>query len=178
MFYILNFDNHEFISCDNASAVEAKIRSLLNSGIAADSIEIVNGFAGDSRFNVNEFHSYCESLNLLDDTSVHFIMNSVESPRDSDDKHINDFKKDTSEYAVFVKLCGVIHVDAASEEQAARIAEYSSNADVSWDEWFSVENVQVEKKPSLSEQIHSASTRAAEVHSTDKVLVKESPHER
>ena len=70
MFYILNFDTHEFISCDNANAVEAKLRDAMEQGSSEDSFEIINGFAEECRFDVSGFRSYCESLNLTDETTI------------------------------------------------------------------------------------------------------------
>lgn len=45
-------------------------------------------------------------------------------------------------YEVFVRLDGVIEVEATSAEEAETKALFSSNSDVSWNEWFEVDNVQ------------------------------------
>lgn len=50
-----------------------------------------------------------------------------------------------SEYAVFVKLEGVIYVEAESPEQAVEEAKQSGMGEVSWNEWFEIENAQLEE---------------------------------
>lgn len=49
-------------------------------------------------------------------------------------------------YAVFVKRDGVIYVDANNPDEAERKALYSGNDEVSWNDWFDVENAQLENK--------------------------------
>lgn len=51
-----------------------------------------------------------------------------------------------SEYAVFVRREGVIYVDAASPEEAEKEALQSMMKDVSWNEWFEINNVQKENE--------------------------------
>lgn len=51
-----------------------------------------------------------------------------------------------AKYAVFVNLKGVIYVDANSKEDAELKATYSGNNEVSWDEWFSIDNAQIEEE--------------------------------
>ena len=64
MFYLLNFENHEFISCNSVDVVEKRINSLLNSGVPIDSIEIINGFLEDARLDFNQFQKFCEIYNM------------------------------------------------------------------------------------------------------------------
>ena len=54
MFYVLNFANHQFVSCDTISKTVATIGGFLWAGINKDDIEIINGFADDSRLSVEE----------------------------------------------------------------------------------------------------------------------------
>lgn len=70
MFYILNFKNHDFISCDNANIVETRINEMLALGYNADSLEIVNGFGEDARFSISEFKDYCKEWSLTDNSAV------------------------------------------------------------------------------------------------------------
>lgn len=57
MFYILNFKDHSFKSCDNCDAVKSVIMEMLANGTVSgpDDIEIVNGFIDYCRFSVEEF---------------------------------------------------------------------------------------------------------------------------
>lgn len=64
MYYILNFDNHAFISCSDAAAVEARLRTLIASGCDSKSLEIVNGFGDQSRQTVEEFRNQCAQWGL------------------------------------------------------------------------------------------------------------------
>ena len=70
MFYLLNFENHEFTSCNNASVAEAKIRDLLASGCPKDSLEIVDASDVDGRMEVDAFRTLCEEWNLVDNSIV------------------------------------------------------------------------------------------------------------
>lgn len=70
MFYLLNFENHEFISCNNASVAEAKIRDLLASGCSKDSLEIVDASDVDGRMEVDAFRTLCAEWNLVDNSIV------------------------------------------------------------------------------------------------------------
>ena len=70
MFYLLNFENHEFISCNNASVAEAKIRDLLASGYPKDSLEIVDASDVDGRMEVDAFRTLCAEWNLVDNSIV------------------------------------------------------------------------------------------------------------
>lgn len=47
------------------------------------------------------------------------------------------------DYEVFVKLDGVIRVKATNPDEAERIALYSRNNDVLWNDWFDVQGAQV-----------------------------------
>lgn len=51
-----------------------------------------------------------------------------------------------AEYAVFVRREGVIYVEADSADEAEMKALYSGNDDVSWNDWFDVDNAQLESK--------------------------------
>ena len=51
-----------------------------------------------------------------------------------------------SEYAVFVHRDGIVYVEADSPDEAERRALYSGNDEVSWDDWFYVDNAQLENK--------------------------------
>ena len=62
MFYLLNFENHKFISCDDALIVEDKIRELISGGCNKDSLEVVSGFDENARYSVDEFRSYLDEL--------------------------------------------------------------------------------------------------------------------
>lgn len=73
MFYILNFKNHQFISCNNASVVEANIRNFLAAGCSKDSLEIVNGFADEGRLSVDAFRTLCAEQNIVDNSTVDFL---------------------------------------------------------------------------------------------------------
>ena len=55
MFYILNFANHQFVSCNTIAQVVVTVSGILGTGIEKDDIEIINGFADDSRLSVDEF---------------------------------------------------------------------------------------------------------------------------
>lgn len=55
MFYILNFVNHQFEYRHTIPEVVVAIGNILQTGIAKDDIEIINGFADDSRLSVDEF---------------------------------------------------------------------------------------------------------------------------
>ena len=70
MFYILNFETHDFISCDNANIAESHIRKLLSAGCNVDSLEIINGFADEIRFSVDQFREHCQEWSLTDDSSL------------------------------------------------------------------------------------------------------------
>ena len=65
MFYLLNFKDHSFCSCENAAQVEAKIRSLMSSGCSKDSIEIINGMLDEVRLDVDQFRTLCLEYNFL-----------------------------------------------------------------------------------------------------------------
>lgn len=67
MFYLLNFENHQFITCDNAARAEAEIQTLLAAGCSKDTLEVVNGFGDDSRLTVDAFRALCEEQGLLDE---------------------------------------------------------------------------------------------------------------
>ena len=60
MFYVLNFDDHRFATCDNAPQAAEHISRMLAEGCSKDSIEIVNGFIDDVRLNVDQFRDLCE----------------------------------------------------------------------------------------------------------------------
>ena len=74
MFYLLNFENHQFITCNNASVAEAKIRGLLAAGCSKDSLEVINGFGDESRMLVDAFRSLCEEQGLVDNSVVDFLL--------------------------------------------------------------------------------------------------------
>lgn len=65
MFYILNFDDHSFVTCENADMAERQIMSMIAYGHGKDSLEVVNGFADGSRMGVDEFRAFCEENALL-----------------------------------------------------------------------------------------------------------------
>lgn len=70
MWYLLNFENHQFISCDNAHVAEAKIRSLLAAGCPKDSLEIVDAYGNESRMPVDMFRALCEEQGWVDNSVV------------------------------------------------------------------------------------------------------------
>lgn len=74
MYYLLDFTKHQFISCENASVVEAKIRSLMASGCSQDFIEIINGYGDGTRLDVNEFRDQCAELGLVNNSVVDFLV--------------------------------------------------------------------------------------------------------
>ena len=55
MFYVLNFANHQFVSCNTIAQVVVTIAGILGTGLDKDDIEIINGFSDDSRLSVDEF---------------------------------------------------------------------------------------------------------------------------
>ena len=59
MFYVLNFDDHRFTSCDDVTKAEALISRLLSEGCSKDSLEIINGLIDDVRLNVDQFWNLC-----------------------------------------------------------------------------------------------------------------------
>ena len=65
MFYVLNFNNHRFASCDNAVSAENNIRELLSSGVSADALEIINGFEDEERLSVEEFRTLYANPDLI-----------------------------------------------------------------------------------------------------------------
>lgn len=54
MFYVLDFKDHTFISCDSAEKVEKQLDLLKTKGVDDDSIEIVIGNDGN-RMSIKEF---------------------------------------------------------------------------------------------------------------------------
>ena len=64
MFYVLNFDDHRFTTCDNVSQAAEHISRLLAEGCSKDSIEIVNGLIDDVRLNVDQFRDLCEEQGI------------------------------------------------------------------------------------------------------------------
>ena len=55
MFYVLNFQTHQFLTCHSVPEVVATIGRSLRAGIDKDDIEIVNCFSDGVRLTVNEF---------------------------------------------------------------------------------------------------------------------------
>lgn len=56
MFYVLNFENHSFISCEYAENVLTEIEKLLSIGVDEDYIEIVyRGSNGENTISIDEF---------------------------------------------------------------------------------------------------------------------------
>lgn len=57
MFYLLDFKDHSFVSCntehDVADELDKRIRVY---GVGAEEIEIVNGFLDGARLTVGEFY--------------------------------------------------------------------------------------------------------------------------
>lgn len=74
MFYLLNFENHQFISCNNASVAEANIRNLLASGCPKDSLEVVDASDVDGRMEVDAFRTLCAEWNLVDNGIVDLLV--------------------------------------------------------------------------------------------------------
>jgi len=101
MFYILNFDNHKFISCDNASIAEANLRFLLSNGTAADSLEIVNGYSDGSRYDVDTFRTLCINHNLVDENIVTAVFphSELSGEESANTLHYKDYREITKEQA-------------------------------------------------------------------------------
>ena len=55
MFYILNFANHSFISCDTANEVKDWLQGHIGIDTNAECVEIINGFVDDTRLTVGDF---------------------------------------------------------------------------------------------------------------------------
>jgi hypothetical protein len=56
MFYVLNFADHTFKSCDDYSDVLEHVASLEKAGIdTCHEIEVINGFPDDIRFDFASF---------------------------------------------------------------------------------------------------------------------------
>lgn len=57
MFYILNFADHSFQTCDGAVEAEVAIQVLLQTGVDMGDLEIVNCFIDETRMSVVEFEN-------------------------------------------------------------------------------------------------------------------------
>jgi len=101
MFYILNFDNHKFISCDNASIAEANLRYLLSTGTAANSLEIVNGYSDGSRLDVHAFRNLCREQNLVDESIVTTVFpnREIAEMESANILHYKEYREITKEQA-------------------------------------------------------------------------------
>lgn len=56
MIYVLNFNDHSFVSVDYPESAIDYVRSLLRRpGVEEDSIEIINAFVDDIRYTFQEF---------------------------------------------------------------------------------------------------------------------------
>lgn len=64
MFYILNFDDHRFTTCNDASQAAERVSRLLAEGHSKDSIEIVNGLIDDVRLSVDQFQDLCKEKGI------------------------------------------------------------------------------------------------------------------
>ena len=62
MFYVLNFADHSFVSCDDRKAVAAVMEELTESGVDLDSIEIINGFLDDCRIAGEDVEKYMDTV--------------------------------------------------------------------------------------------------------------------
>lgn len=64
MFYVLNFTNHQFYSCNTAEKVNEKIKDLISAGVKEYEIEVVNAYADEIRMSANEWYSFCKDWAL------------------------------------------------------------------------------------------------------------------
>ena len=63
MYYVLNFNNHQFISFQSEAEVCRKIRQMKEEGIAVEtSVEVVNCWSDDVRCSGAEFLQECEDI--------------------------------------------------------------------------------------------------------------------
>lgn len=180
MYYVLNFDTHEFISCDNASVAEASIRSLLASGTAEDSLEVVNGFADESRLAVNEFRAFCEKWNPIDESIVNALLPGEMSAPPLPEFELEVGMVGTIKNAPDIKkdLRGKSFVITKLDEQSIYAAcSIDGKPGIYAVAKSHMENVsqpgdKLIAKPSLKNQIQSATARSAESHSSSDVKKK------
>lgn len=100
MYYILNFENREFVSCDNATETELKIRDLLEDGCSKDSLEIINGVFEDVRLNVDEFRKLAEDNGLFERVYIYpKASNGLDLDNISVSAGIVEFRTPSEEYA-------------------------------------------------------------------------------
>lgn len=64
MFYVLNFQTHNFSSCNTAADVYTVVAMALNDGVMPDELEIINGSDSDVRMTPFAFEEMCKSLGI------------------------------------------------------------------------------------------------------------------
>lgn len=58
MFYVLNFSDHKFASCDSCADVNDEIRRIcVDNGRPEDEVEVIAAFADGVRFSVDEYRN-------------------------------------------------------------------------------------------------------------------------
>ena len=55
MYYVLNYSNHFFVSCDTEEEAREAIHKMITDGTCEENIEIVEAFSEGTRFLAKDF---------------------------------------------------------------------------------------------------------------------------